>query len=132
MDIVQKIAAIHIDAAIEIKAACSADPMSRHGFRLDVEKLATLKKQRPSIHCHFVLFDKSIAICADDALSSNAPAWFNWSMKDEALNQRLKAKGKSSPGIVESVKTDNGIVVWDIDPIPNAGSRIRRRVLSVD
>lgn len=70
LDIISKIALADVDAIIEVKAACSADPQQRHLFRSDVEKLLVVARQtvgitnRPKPELHFVLVDKSLGVRA--------------------------------------------------------------------
>lgn len=91
LDLVSKIHPKDADAAIEIKAACSADPEQRHKFRKDVYKLLRIAREFPGISANFVLVDKSIGV-GEFRVESPHPVheWYSES-KDDIDRWGIKA-----------------------------------------
>lgn len=85
LDVIASIEAKDVEAVIEIKAACSADPAQRHLFRKDIAKLLEIESvfsACPNASYHFVLIDKSIPIEPFTANWGGKPAVDEWELGD--------------------------------------------------
>ena len=133
------IAPVHIhciDAVVELKAACSADPEQRHLFRLDVEKLQTVLKNTPAdqqIEVHFVLVDKSLPVglhITHDTRSAATPIWQRGTPGARRIKIKVDKKAilfdEKSPQLVlrESRGKERLVNVWDLDCDLNPRHRV--------
>jgi hypothetical protein len=119
LDIIAKIRNEDVDAVIEIKAACSADPEQRHLFRKDVVKLLGIAKADDEtsicrkLSLHFVLIDKSLAVGAVDILLNKDQKQTWWKGAPQTC------RGEESPQlrVVDDVSPETPFVhVWTIEP----------------
>lgn len=118
LDIVAEVDPNDLDAVIEIKAACSADPMQRLLFRKDLNKLSEIGKKRMSatpVQLHFVLIDKSVALGKIETVA-NKPAVDTW-WKQERLgtkNANLVSETYSFDASGEKPASERFIHIWTL------------------
>ncbi|WP_431103074.1 hypothetical protein [Roseateles noduli] len=131
LDVVAAIPACDVEAVIEVKAACSADPEQRHLFRNDVRKLhqLSLNANADEFEMHFVLVDKSIPIGQHLVEHGKTPVdpW------EVGFPDAVAYKGSAGPKIYASPQITlmapaeeqrRRINVWDMCP----EGRLRHRV----
>lgn len=130
-DVVAHLEIEDIDAVMEIKAACSADSMQRHLFRLDIIKLLSLSNERPTmpLDLHFILVDKSMGVAGFSDLATRYSI-SNW-WTGEPTWVTFKKKGHShkiqSPQLDLFFEPPEGkpfVHVWGIEEHPKDGVRV--------
>lgn len=120
VDIVRKVSAADIFAAIEVKAACSADYRQRQAFRRDLLKLIDLKRRAPAIECHFVLFDKSFGVSRDELKVVCRDRW--WEEVGPVEKEEWKSAVDAVRGVQDAEQSNgNGVHIWDVTYDVNQG-----------
>lgn len=97
LDIIARTKSVDIDAAIEIKAACSADKSQRALFVQDLIKLLSIKDAPPKISRHFVLIDKSVCLGGVDTIKNKDPITEWWNQEPNSAESEIKVN-ESAPG----------------------------------
>lgn len=134
LDIVASIRPQDVAAVIELKAACSADPSQRHGFRSDVAKLLRLSKiGGQAIERHFVLIDKAISVSGHAAAASSKAAVADWHVGAPykySSGRKEHRRSTPSPQLALEDTPEKGfgaVHIWDIDA-DSGGPRLRHRI----
>lgn len=119
MDIVAHLPLENIEAVIEIKAACSADPAQRAKFCSDVVKLLRLPSDH-EVERHFVLVDKSLPLGPTGLhkrFIEKKPPVLNWHEGGEFV----------VPDLEPAVPNGPSVHLWDLEPLPGGGAKPRQR-----
>ena len=138
LDVVAGVSIECVDSIVEIKAACSFDPVQRHLFRRDVVKMLELIRAAPSsqyIEAHFVLIDKSLPVGPHTLEFGPSPV-LDWERGfpralriRKKINRHQEVVLELSPQLTlasPGARDGRYVNVWDLD----ADLQVRHRVCS--